>query len=395
MEESIGTLKGPTDEVLIVGAGIGGLAAAIALRQVGIGATIFEQAPVLEEVGAGVSLWPNATRVLRRLGLFEAVAEGHEPMAEIVVRRVHGPVLLRLEGVGGWEAPAICVHRAHLQRVLVEHVPAHRLHLGRRLVRIERGGGLVRGVFEDGSSASGTLLLGCDGIHSIVRGLLHGSSPAHYRGYQIWRGVSHVPLDESFLGRSTEWWGPGKRFGLLPGGPERLFWYATHTRRDDGIPSEPQLPLLRELFGGWPDPVMEIMEGSPGGRVIRTQATDRSVAYGRGRITLLGDAAHPMTPNLGQGACTTLEDALALARVLSDEGLTPNALRRYEGIRRPRTRGIVRQSRRIGEVAQLSHPLLTRPRDRLMQVLPGSMVKRAERGIYGYGYSREPHRSGS
>jgi len=383
-------LKAPADQVLIVGAGIGGLAAAVALRRMGIEATIFEQAPVLEEVGAGVSLWPNATRALGEMGLLAAVVDGHQPMEEIVVRIVHGTVLLRLQGVGRWEAPAICVHRAHLQRVLKEHVPAHCLHLGRRVVHVEREEGGVSVRFEDGSSASGLLLIGCDGIHSVVRGLLHGSSPPRYRGYQIWRGVSPVHLEGAFLGRSTEWWGPGRRFGLLPGGQERLFWYATHSQSDGEEGSGSQLSILRKLFGDWPYPVMEIMEGSVGGRVIRTQATDRSVAWGRGRITLLGDAAHPTTPNLGQGACMTLEDALILARCLAKDGPAPESLRRYERIRGPRARWIVRQSRRIGGIAQLSHPFLTRPRNGLMRLLPRSVVSRVERGIYGYGHSEGP-----
>ena len=375
-----------SEDVLIVGGGIGGLTAAIALRRIGLPVRVFEQAPALREVGAGVSLWPNAMRALAELGLRDRILGDHVPMDRIVVRRRDGTVLVRLREAGRWPEPAICVHRATLQQVLADAVPGDRLHLGRRLARFEADGGAVTAVFTDGSTARGRFLVGADGIRSVVRARLHGDEPAHYRGYEIWRGVSDVTLPASLLGRSTEWWAPGRRFGILPGEPGRVYWYATHTT--NGREPEPDDDLardrLRSLFAGWPQPAPELIAAT-GDALVRTDAEDRPVPrrWGRGPVTLLGDAAHPMTPNMGQGACAAIEDAVVLARCLA-EGVAAGSLRSYEALRSRRTRWIVRQSRRIGRLGQMTSPPLVAARDALMRVVPDRFLDPPQRRIYGY-----------
>lgn len=380
------------DQVLICGGGIGGLTAAAALQQEGIPVRVFEQAPELREVGAGVSLWPNAMRALSLLGLFRAVLGEHVPIERILVQRRDGRVLLRLTDAGGYQEPGICVHRAYLQRVLAERVPPDRLNLGRRLVDFQSDGASVTAVFQDGSRARGPLLIGSDGIHSIVRARLHGAAPARYRGYEIWRAMSEFDLPHHLLGQSTEWWGPGRRFGVLPGEPGRVFWYATHTTAsgatsDDGIHDYGEdRARLRTLFADWPPVVRQLIDAPGGSDLVRTRAHDRWVppTWGAGPVTLLGDAAHAMTPNMGQGACTAIEDAVVLARCLARHGLTSEALRRYEEARAPRTRWMVRQSRRIGRLGQLTNPLLVAIRDALMRRIPEWLTGPVERRAYAF-----------
>ncbi len=218
-----------TDEILIAGAGIAGLTAAVVLNRAGLPFRIFERAPALREAGAGVSLWPNAMRALAELGFQDRIPDGHVPMAEISIHRRGGTRLVRLSRPGCYPEPGICVHRADLLRLLAGSVPSERLELDRRVIDFEIDDGGVTLSFADGSHARGRLLVGADGIRSAVRARLHGSSEPRFRGYEIWRGVSEIALPEGLLGRSTEWWASGQRFGILPGEPGRVYWYATHT----------------------------------------------------------------------------------------------------------------------------------------------------------------------
>lgn len=412
-------------QVLIAGGGIGGLAAAVALHQAGIPVRVFEQAPELREAGAGVSLWPNAMRALARLGLFEAVLGDHVPMNRIVVRRRDDRLLMELLEPGRQPEPGICVHRAHLQQILAAALPADRLHLDRRLVGFETGpaddgpiaGEPVTATFHDGSIERGALLIGCDGIHSVVRAQLHGAGPPRYRGYRIWRAVSEFDLPEPLLGQSTEWWGPGRRFGVLPGEPGRVYWYATQTTRSaagngadngdrrpgvragemaaagDGSHAVAEKARLAALFSDWPSPVSRLIGAVEPGGLVLTDGEDRPVprSWGSGPVTLLGDAAHPMTPNMGQGACAAIEDALVLAGCVDRFGLTPEALRRYEHARTPRTRWIVRQSRRIGRVGQLTSPPLVVLRDHVMRRVPDRLTASVQRRVYDYQVAERPN----
>jgi 2-polyprenyl-6-methoxyphenol hydroxylase-like FAD-dependent oxidoreductase len=383
--------RGNLGPILIAGGGIGGLSAAIAVRQAGLDAQVFEQATALDEVGAGVSLWPNATRALARLGVAERVVGGHVPLTRIEILRADGSVLLRLDDPGRYAEPSVCVHRAHLQRVLAAAVPAEALHLGRQLIGFVADEGGVTAAFSDGYTVRGALLIGCDGIRSTVRARLHGAAPARQRGYEIWRGLCDYDLPDDLLRQSTEWWGPGHRFGILPGEPGRVYWYATRTARSLGGSGEGSgegsagLPP-RKPFAEWPSPVPELLAASMPVDPVRTEAEDRTVPrrWGRGRVTLLGDAAHPMTPNMGQGACTAIEDAVVLGRCLERYGPSSATLRRYERLRASRTRRIVRQSRRIGWLAQLTSPALVAVRDQLIRLIPDPALSLPQRWVYGY-----------
>ena len=236
-----------------------------------------------------------------------------------------------------------------------------RLHLGKRLKRFEQDGEGVTAYFSDGTQARGEALIGADGLHSVVRAQLHGPSDPVYAGYTAWRAV--IPFDGTpgVQDRLTpgETWGKGARFGQVPLRGGQVYWFATRNAPPGSRGPAGEKAELRQIFRGWHAPIEELIENTPDDRILRNDIYDRPVlnAWGRGRVTLLGDAAHPMTPNLGQGACQALEDAVVLARCLGQSGEAGPALRQYEQLRIPRANSLVRQSRQLGKVGQWENPV--------------------------------------
>jgi len=325
----------------------------VALRRAGISSTVYERAPAFAEIGAGLSLWPNATRILKAWGLLEPllaegeVAEGFE---------LRGPKGGRVAafGFGKFSTPAVCVHRADLHRVLRGQVPEDRLVPHARLVSFSQSAGGIDAEFAGGRRAAGGGLIGADGIHSAVRGQLRGAAPPSYRGYGIWRGLAPNPGTPP--GKLIEFWGPGRRFGIMPIGRKRVCWYATRNE-PPGRPDRPESRKaeMRELFRGWDDMVLDLIEATESALIVKVGAMDRPALrkWGEGRVTLLGDAAHPITPNVGQGACLAIEDAACLAKALGEQDEVAAAFRSYEARRRRRTASIARRARLIGAVGQM------------------------------------------
>jgi len=368
--------------ILIIGGGIGGLAAAVGLRRAGIRAEVYEQAPGFKEVGAGITLWANAIKALERLGLARAVRARAIPEIQGGLRTWNGRLLVavstdRMKEKSG--EVSVAMHRAELQRFLVEAWTAESpgsLWFEKRLVSFEQDGAGVTAHFSDGTQTRGEALIGADGLHSVVRAQLHGAGDPDYAGYTAWRAVIPFDLDRLTPGES---WGRGARFGQVPLRDGLVYWFATHNtppgyQNPDGEKAE-----LSRIFGGWHAPIEELVGLTPEDRILRNDIFDRPVlkTWGSGRVTLLGDAAHPMTPNLGQGACQALEDAAVLARCLGETGEIGPALQRYERQRIQRANNLVRQSRRLGQIGQWENPLAVWLREILMRSIASRMQSRA------------------
>ena len=202
----------PTPHIAIIGGGIGGIAAAVALRQAGIDATVYERASRLHEVGAGMMLWPNATRVLRDLGLLEKVVVRSGPNTHFLVRASCGKILMNL-ALGHFDVPAVCTRRSDLLDVLLAALPPDRVRLGCELRHLEQSRRTVRLHFTDGSVQEHDAVIGADGIRSRVRSELFGASDPIYRGYTVWRGVAQYDGGAVPSGANSETWGAGQRFG--------------------------------------------------------------------------------------------------------------------------------------------------------------------------------------
>jgi 2-polyprenyl-6-methoxyphenol hydroxylase-like FAD-dependent oxidoreductase len=279
---------------------------------------------------------------------------------------------------------SVVVHRADLLAILHQHLPPGCVTLGQRCVRIEQDADGVTAHFDDGSAARGDLLIGCDGIRSVVRAQLVGAGAPVYAGYSACRAV--LPFDSARV-TAGEYWGAGARFGIAPLSGGRVYWFATrNTQADQHQTPEALRTLLRATFRDWCSPIPEIIATTDPASIIQNDVADRPplARWSVGRATLLGDAAHPMTPNLGQGACQALEDAVVLARCLDDATDLAAALRTYEQRRIPRTSQLVRQSRRIGQVGQWQHPVACALRDALMRHILARSQDRQLDQVVGY-----------
>jgi 2-polyprenyl-6-methoxyphenol hydroxylase-like FAD-dependent oxidoreductase len=356
-------------KALIIGGGIGGLAAAIALRRCGASVRVFERAPEVREVGAGLSLWPNGLRALDALGVGAAVRSRSIRDLSSALRRWDGRVIV---AAGGAELErrlgdvALVIHRSELLALLRRELPNDAVVTGASCVGFSAEGRGVSARFANGMTASGDVLIGADGIGSVVRARLFGAHPPSYAGYTAWRGVVSFEHTRLLPGIAI---GRGSQFGQVPMADGQVYWFATQNgppAREP--PSAGWKAHLLETFAGWHAPIPELLAATPEAAILHNDIIDRPplARWGHGRITLLGDAAHPMTPNLGQGANQALEDAEALARVLGGHLDPTRALRQYEDLRRERANAVVIGSRRVGRVMQLEQPLACWLRDQLL-----------------------------
>src|SRR5215207_6507992 len=372
--------------VVIIGGGIGGLTAALALRREGFEPEVYERAPALLEVGAAIAVWPNAFRVLARMGLGEAVLGRAGRMRSVRWLGRDGHLYNQFT-FPETDAPAVALHRADLQGALLRSLPAGSVHLGKTFAGFDVEGEEVRARFEDGTGAACDVLVGADGLHSRVRAQLLGDGEPLYRGYTVWRGVARLEHAALPAGTASEIYGAGQRFGVGPVGLGRTGWWATANEPLAAAESAAEhAPKLLRLFDGWCAPVCELIEATPSGAILRNAAYDRPAAarWGTSAVTMLGDAAHPMTPNLGQGGCVAVEDAAVLARCLAKYEDPRAALRVYESRRRPRAAAVASYSRRYGAFGQWQSGAAVRLRAGLLSSVPGPVGRRLLSLVFDY-----------
>jgi len=278
-------------------------------------------------------------------------------------------------------ADSIAAHRADLQAALLKALEEAEgeVKLGARCVGFEQNEGNVAVLLADGREEYGDLLVGADGLRSTVRAQLLGDGPPRYAGYTAWRAVVREEPDLVPEGIGTEPWGKGLRFLCARIGRGMVYWTAAKNSPEgegDRLGGGAKDALLED-FRGWHAPVEALIRAADEDAILYTDIYDREPArrWGEGQVTLLGDAAHPMTPDLGQGACQAMEDAVVLATCLDNEKAdVASALRLYEARRIGRTAAFVRRSRRLGRLAQLENPLLCRLRDAFLKITPNQMM---------------------
>lgn len=383
------TTEGQTSDqtVLIIGGGIGGLGAAIGFQEVGFDIEVYERTPEFREVGAGLTIMRNGLEALDELGGHEAavragtiprVGEFRTPDGS-VLREIHFQSILPSDS----DMPVmITLHRADLQRILRERVADGDVHLDHECVGVDQDGEQVTARFASGKEVSGDLLVGADRIHSVTRSSLHGEEDPRFTGVGIWRAVTRFnhPMLSSDGGFGV--FGDGKRFGVGPIGNDRVYWFASErVQQGTDRPGADSKERLAEAFGDWHDPIPALIEATPREALIWDEAADRKLLdeWGRGNITLLGDAAHIALPYMGQGASLALEDAVWLSRYLDRELDTAAALRTYEAHRQDRTAKIVRSARRLGRIQHLSNPIAVAARNLAWKYAPGSVLERTYR----------------
>lgn len=368
--------------VLIIGGGIGGLTTAIALRDAGFSVQVCERAPELREVGAAISVMANATRVLKRYGLLHALLECGEPITAGIIQPNNGKPLIPPIPIET-DVPGILLHRADLLDILVSAVPPDYLHLGEALTGFTEDATGVTAHFANGRERRADLLIGADGLNSTVRQALLHDGPPVYRGYQCWRGVNpdaKIPTVAEILGR-------GVRVGLIPMGRRGGAWWlcANELEHEKDEPEGRKAKLLR-LLEGWHESVRNVIEGTPETAMFKNAIYDRPVRSGwsRGRTLLIGDAAHPTTPNLGQGGGMAIEDAALLSRCLMHFDDCAAAFQNFERLRLPRVKSIVNRSRLWGRMGQWSNPLACWLRNGLLKATPSKRLAKDLIGIMNY-----------
>jgi 2-polyprenyl-6-methoxyphenol hydroxylase-like FAD-dependent oxidoreductase len=371
----------------VIGGGIAGLCAAVALERIGVDVEVFERSPSIREIGAGLSLWPNATFALRELGLLEPCSRAASRVRRIGLMDPAGREWASVD-ISGQATPALCLDRPALLSVLLAAVDPERIHVNQRCDGItleSQGGRKPRVHLEDGRTLEFDAVIGADGMGSVVRRFVTGrvERPA-YRGYLIWRGVADVLPTLYAAGNITEAWGRGERFGIMPIGNGKVCWYVTRNQPDTAPPQSKSEIL--ERFRGWHAPIAEVVAATREGAIVRTPALDRPTtwSWARGRVVLIGDAAHPMTPNLGQGTCQAIEDAVELSRLLAERGSIEAAFSRFEKLRRARVAAIVLGARWIGRFAQSEGWAARLARSGLPRVLLSKAVERTFHAIHGY-----------
>jgi FAD-dependent urate hydroxylase len=350
--------------VVIIGAGMGGLTAALALRQAGYGVELYDRAPVLAPAGAGVSLWSNGIKVLNRLGLGAAVRAIGGPMRQMSYRSKSGEVLTSFSleplvtAVGQRPYP---VARTDLQGMLLEAVGAQHVRLGAHCVAVEQSPGAATAVFADGYRASGDLVVGADGTHSIIRAHVLGQRvERRYAGYVNFNGLVAGSDELAPFDMWVTFVGDHKRASLMPVGGGR-FYFFFDVPLAQGLPpvaGNVQAELLHH-FQGWAPEVQRLIERLDPARVTRGEIFDIEplAKFVRGRVALLGDAAHSTAPDLGQGGCQAMEDAWVLGNALLTNDLgVEDALSRYESARTERTADIIVRARKRSNVTHGLEP---------------------------------------
>jgi len=356
-------------EIAIIGAGMGGLTTGIALKKFGHQVTIYEQAEQILPVGAAISLWSNGVKCLNYLGLTEQVAKLGGQMNDLAyIDGLNGEVMTQfslaplIEEVGQRPYP---VSRAELQNMLMDAFGRQDIQLGKKMVSIEDKGQHVEIGFQDGSTASTELLIGADGTHSMTRQYVLGKQvERRYAGYVNWNGLVEISEDLAPAQQWTTFVGEGKRASLMPVAEQR-FYFFFDVPLPAGLENQRSeyKTLLKQYFSGWCPQVQRLIDSIDEQKTNRVEIHDIEpfTQFYKGRVVILGDAAHSTTPDIGQGGCQAMEDAVYLARALQINTLgLEDALKRYQNKRNERANELLLRARKRCDVTHMKDEQITK-----------------------------------
>lgn len=357
-------------KIAIIGAGIGGLTTALALKKAGISFKVYESADELKPVGAGIILAMNAMQVYSHLGLADKIAENGNRISAINLTKPNFDKLSSNDlnfFEKQFNVSTIAIHRADLHKILVEEVGQEHIVLGKRLLNIIPTENNHCLEFEDGSSIEAECLIGADGIRSIVRSQLFPKSEYRDAGQWCWRGVvDNIEMHGTYRNEANEAWGKGTRFGFVRLNDRQLYWYFLADTDLAEADSE-IIPFLKDYHPS----VLQIVKATPKQNWFASPIMDLKPIqqWSLDKVCLIGDAAHATTPNLGQGACQAIEDAYVLGELLQKHSVN-EAFRLYPTLRKEKAHRVVTMSWKIGKLSHLRNPLAIVFRDFVMKVTP-------------------------
>lgn len=363
-------------KIIIVGAGPGGLTLALALLLAGFHPVVLERAGSGREAGCGFTLWPNAMRALDLVGVGPELRRRCKPLQGIAMTVANGSELFRVDSSAlnsnyagiGW-----ALQRSELISLLLQFLGPDRVHFGVQCVGFRESAGEVCALFADSSMVTGCALIGADGLRSTVRSHMFNERTLRFAGYAVSRGISQLRLPTDIGVTSL---GRGHQFGYFPMSADRVYWFASRNASEQDISSRSASKgHILEQFANWHAPVEQIIESTPEDCILHNNIYDMDPlpTWTRGLVTLLGDAAHPATPDLGQGACQAIEDALVLARCLQSNPDIAIGLKQYESYRINRTRDLTLLARRIGQAGTWTNPLTCGVRNWMIRQTPQSV----------------------
>lgn len=373
-------------KVCIIGGGIAGLTMAIALESKGIEYVVFEAAPSIKALGAGLVLAANAIQALERLGIKEeAIAKGRL-VDRFSIYDQQGDTISSVDSKAvsaQYGADNFTIHRAQLHELLLSKISPSLIHTGKRVIGFDNQHDGVLLNFEDGSSYKASYVIAAEGIHSPLRKTLQPHSEIRYAGYTCWRAV--IDNDSLQLSSTSETWGRNGRFGIVPLAYNKIYWFACVTApAHDSRMKHFKVQDLQAVFADFHDPIPQILKHTKDEQLLWNDIIDFKPLkqYAFGRIVLIGDAAHATTPNMGQGACMAIEDAVVLAQEMSKNQDWELAFKNFERRRIGRTSYIVNNSWTLGKLAQTQNKALISIRNTLLRMVPQGVQKRQFKKLY-------------
>lgn len=377
-------------KVIIAGGGIGGLTTAIALQQRGITCTVYDAAPANKALGAGIMLGANAMNVFDKLGIGNTLREQGVLFGQLNIASYKGTILQSINNNllhEKYGSATYAIHRAALQQQLINTLYTP-VQWGKRCIKVEQDENSVTAYFDDGTTATGDVLVAADGVRSIIREQHVVKARYRYSGQTCWRAIVPVNLPAAEMAATSEVWGRGNglRAMFTQVGPGQVyFWVTKCLPAGRQIPPEEALALIRHELRDFPGYMQTLLQHLQPGALIHSDLYDIAPLHQwyKGRIVLLGDAAHATTPNLGQGAGQAIEDAYVLAKCLSLEKNIASAFEKYRHLRMKRVHTLVNLSWKIAKATNWKNPLMVALRNGIMKNIPAGAAARQLEFIYG------------
>jgi 2-polyprenyl-6-methoxyphenol hydroxylase-like FAD-dependent oxidoreductase len=373
-------------KIAIIGGGITGLTTGLALLRKGMDFTIYERAPALNEVGAGIWLQPNAIQVLDRLSIGSLLREQGALLNRAEITNSQLKAYSDSSSIFENESHSnniLSIHRSRLQKTLYNAIPEEHINLGFELVSFQKVEENYEMNFSNGDRITADLIIGADGIHSAVRDQVFPGTLLRYSGQTCWRGISSIILPGPYKHLGIESWGKNLRFGFAPISNTEVYWFAVAVA-NKGLKDEPGTikSTLLQNYNSFNPLIRQIIQNTPEEKIIRNDISDlkRLEKWCSGNIILAGDAAHATTPNMGQGACQGIEDAYYLAGFLEECEDISSSLRAFEVFRRPKVDYVVNNSWRFGKMAH--HTVGRGVMKLIMKLTPDAVIRKQMSSLY-------------
>jgi len=373
-------------KITIIGAGIGGLTTAIALKQRGFEVEIFEATSEFHKAGSGINLALNAMQVYNRLGFYSEIFEaGSYTNTMTITDETLSP--LSVIDLKPFEqehnVKSVAIHRAILHQILLNQLSNVSIHLDKRVKIVEQSEDSVEIEFEDGTKHQTEVLIGADGLHSVIRKTIFDNTELRIAKQVCWRGITKTNFPKKYQTELNELWGKGKRFGFVAIGDDEYYWYALANFKKDYREEFKDINLA-ELYSDFHPFVNQIITSTPKENILTNEMADLKPIpiWNNKNICLLGDSAHATTPNLGQGACQAIESAMVLANCLGKHNTTENAFKEYQKIRIKKAVNVVNTSWRIGKMAHLENRPAIILRNFFMRITPQKIAAKQMAHIF-------------